>query len=24
MHKHEVNKYGDDDTFEAATLIWKR
>jgi len=24
MHKHEVNKYGDDDTFEAATLTWKR
>jgi hypothetical protein len=23
-HKHEVNKYGDDDTFEAATLTWKR
>jgi len=22
--KHEVNKYGDNDTFEAATLIWKR
>jgi hypothetical protein len=23
-HKHEVNKYGDDDTFEAATMTWKR
>ena len=23
-HKHEVNKYGDDDTFEAATMTWRR
>jgi hypothetical protein len=23
-HKHEVNKYGDDDTFEAATVTFKR
>ena len=23
-HKHEVNKYGDDDTFDASTIRWKR